>query len=573
MRAVILIAIAGAAACGPANREGACKEKLVAGDLVVSEVFADYQAASGGTGADEGKEWIEIYNATGRPIELDGLTVVHGRLDGTIQHSHVLEDVTLAPGQFFTMGNTAQDLLPPYIDYGYRDDLGDLFNSEPGQIQLRCGDAEIDTAIYQNVRPGRSRQLSAALPPDFTVNDTPEAWCESSSTQFEPENYGTPGQDNDCTAVIVGKCVDSTGMRDTVGPGPGDLVITEVMPSPTVVSDAAGEWFEARVMKDIDLNGIGLDRAGDTAMPDLVQAADCVRVSAGAYVVFGRTTDPLSNGGLAPYGTYRFSLIAGSASVPGDVRIMNGSQIVDAVTWTSSRTGRSLSLDPDVANVTANDDASNFCDGSIAYNTVGSAVDYGTPSLPNLQCPAQPPPGQCLDGGVARPIVKPAAGQLVISEFLANPASTGTDATQEWFEITNTGTGTFDLNGLGLRGNTTTVNVISSADCKSIAPGDFALFAHGTDPATNGMLPQVDATFTFALAQSNGVLSVLDGATVLDTVTWSSGIQDGPSKQLAPGSINATANDNPLNFCDALPTQTYGNTTNLGTPRAANSCM
>jgi hypothetical protein len=578
MRAVTLLATAATAAvavaaCGPTDLEGICKDVLIAGDLVITEVFADYQAPNGGTGADEGREWIEIYNASGRAIELRGLTVTHGRPDGSRQKSHLVDDVTVAPGQFFTMGNSAQDLLPPYIDYGYGKDLGDLFNSDGGKLELKCGTALIDSATYEDVRPGRSRQLSAAQAPDYTVNDMRESWCEAADTEFEPANFGTPGQDNDCTSVIPGQCSDGGELRATESPGPGDLVITEVMPSPSAVADASGEWFEARVMRDLDLNGIGLDRAGDTAPnPDRIEATECLRVFAGMHVVFARSADPLSNGGLGAAGTFRFALISGSAASPGDVRIMNGETIVDAVRWTSSRNGRSLSLDPDFTTDIANDDGGNFCDGASVYYMAGTAMDFGTPGVPNPQCPLQPPPGQCLDNGTPRAIVKPAADQLVITELLANPAGTGTDATQEWFELKNTGAAAFDLNDLGLKGGGTTVNVITSADCKRVPPGGYALLAHSTDPATNGMLPEVDATFSFALAQSNGSLSVLDGTAVLDAVAWTTGIQDGASKQLQPALTTTTANDSPDNFCDALPTQAYGNGGNLGTPKAVNAC-
>src|SRR5688572_8190513 len=125
-----LIAAGGAVtACGPEDNEGACNDPTLVdpvrriGALVITEVFADYQAPAGGSGADEGKEWIEIYNASGEPVELQGLAVIHARLDGSRQKLHVVDDVTIAPGQFFTMGNSAQDLRPPYIDYGYAADL------------------------------------------------------------------------------------------------------------------------------------------------------------------------------------------------------------------------------------------------------------------------------------------------------------------------------------------------------------------------------------------------------------------------------------------------------------------
>ena len=97
----------------------------------------------------------------------------------------------------------------------------------------------------------------------------------------------------------------------------------------------------------------------------------------------------------------------------------------------------------------------------------------------------------------------------MIDEILANPAGTGTDAAQEWFEVANTGAAAFDLNGLTVKGTAATGTTVSSPDCKSIAAAGFGVFAHSTDPATNGGIPAVDATFTFALGNSNGALSVL----------------------------------------------------------------
>jgi hypothetical protein len=114
---------------------------------------------------------------------------------------------------------------------------------------------------------------------------------------------------------------------------------------------------------------------------------------------------------------------------------------------------------------------------------------------------------------------------------------------------------------------------VHSTDCKSVAAGAYALFAHSIDPLTNGGLPDVDATFTTALAQSNGSLSILDGATVIDAITWTTGIVDGASKQLQPAMLDAVANDTPANFCNAAAAQTYGTAANLGTPKAVNVCM
>jgi hypothetical protein len=165
--------------------------------------------------------------------------------------------------------------------------------------------------------------------------------------------------------------------------------------------------------------------------------------------------------------------------------------------------------------------------------------------------------------------VKPAAGQIVITEFLANPANvTGfTDAQREWFEIKNTGATSFDLNELGLARTGGTANTILATACKPVAAGGFALFARSNDPAVNGMLPAVDATFTFSMVDTNGNIEVRDATGVLDVITYPS-VTSGVSKALDPDSETATGNDTITNFCPGVGG--YGDMSNMGTPKAQN---
>jgi len=571
-----LLGLAGAAAlataCGPQfpSSDG-CKVKLVPGDLVVTEVFADFKAALGGAGTDMGKEWFEIYNAKGQPIDLAGLTITHSRTDGSRPNTHTISQGTIMPGQFFTLGNAARGSLPPYVDYGYGTDLGDLFNTDGGKLALSCGDSEVDSALYSDIKEGHSRELTGAQPPDYTVNDDQANWCQANTSEFEAGNFGTPGEGNDCRPIVASQCSERGTMREAVAPGPGDLVITEVMPSPTKVSDVTGEWFEARVMNDVDLNGVGLDRAGDTAQPDVITSADCLHVAAGSYVVFAKSADMTMNGGIPAssiFGTFKFSLIAGTTTAPGDVAIVAGTTVVDAVTWTKSANGASLQLDPDLTDPIANDTESNFCNATAA--AAYGAGDLGTPGAENFQCATLPPPGMCDEGGALRRIVKPAAGQLVISEVLANPANvTGaTDATREWFEVANTGTTAFDLNELSVGRIGTAGTPVQSARCISVSGKGFAVFARSNDPAANGRLPVVNATFSFGLVDTSGDIQISDGATQLDAVKWAS-VTSGVSKQLDPAHLAVTDNDVDANFCAG--TTPYGDQTNKATPGAANN--
>ena len=114
----------------------------------------------------------------------------------------------------------------------------------------------------------------------------------------------------------------------------------------------------------------------------------------------------------------------------------------------------------------------------------------------------------------------------------------------------------------------TTAVLIQSPACLPVAPGAFALFARSKDPALNGMLPPVDATFSFNLVDTGGAVEVRDGTTVLDAITWPS-VTSGVSKQLDPDKQTSAGNDDPLSFCPG--TTGYGDMTNKGTPKAANA--
>lgn len=561
-------------ACGPSSKGEGCADDILAGDLVITEVFADFKAPPGGAGTDEGKEWFEIYNAGDRPIELEGMTIVHSRPDGSRENLHIMDKVTIAPEQYLTLGNSVPDLLPAYIDYGYSADLGDLFNSDGGKLALRCGDSEIDSATYDGVVSGRSRQLTAQQPPDYTLNDAQVNWCEATAGEFETANFGTPGSESDCTPVIVGQCNDGAGMRDVVTPAAGELVITELMPNPfgSADIDVGKEWFEVKAMADVDLNGLGIDRLNTTTTPDVIESPDCIRVTAGSYVVFARSFDPGVNG-MLPSGAVLATFSKTSlVQTAGDLQLISNGTQIDAITWTGSREGASIGLDPDLTDTASNDSPSNFCDGTTAYNTDS---DKGTPGAENGQCTILPPPGMCDDNGTLRAIVKPTPGALVINEFMTLPGNidgTASDNTKEFIELVNTGPTPFDINDLTVKA-TTSSSQIKIPECKSIAPAGFALIAHSADPASNGGLPEVDATFPNAINLGSAI-SILDGMVALDEVLTISGASRGLSFQLKPTNQNVTDNDVMTNYCKAKsPDQKYGDSANHGTPKAINVCL
>ena len=346
-------------ACVPSAGPSRCADAIGSGDLVITEVLANP------VGPDEGREWFEIYNATGRPIDLSGLALVHSRPDGSSAAVHHMRPLPLAAGAYLALGDVAPDRLPPTLGYGYGGDLGALYNSGGGKLALECGDAVIDAITYDDVEEGHARELGAGIF-DATANDDPAKWCRG-DTPFDAADDGTPGQPNDCTPVGPGECLDDGRARALRPPAPGALAISEIMPSPAV--QPAGEWFEIENTGDtaFDLDGLALDRAGDTRAPDPVPGPACAPLAPGAYALFARSADPAANGGLPPVdGTFGFAM----PDAQGDVRVLAGSTVLDAASWTGATKAVSQQLVPTACP---------------AVTTYGDGANRGTPKAVN-QC-------------------------------------------------------------------------------------------------------------------------------------------------------------------------------------------
>lgn len=558
-RVVTTWAALGVVACGAEPASAAsCAPALTPGALVLTEVFADPD------GPDLGREWFELYNASASELALDGVTITHSKPDGSRAKVHRLRALTVAPAAYVVLGNAVPSLAPAYLDYGYGGELGELFNGAAGRLTLSCGERELDSAAYRPIGGGHALALDGGEVPDATANDEPARWCQATDEEFEPGSFGSPGRTNaDCEVALPGLCRDSLGLRPTEPPAPGDVVITELMPNPERVDDALGEWVELWVARSLDLNDLSLDRAADSAPPAPLAAEPCLRVDGPGYAILARSRDPAANGGLSRVdAALPLGLVGGSAQAPGDLQLLVGDRLLDAVRWRRSAAGKALQLDPDYFSPAANDEERVFCDAAAPYG----AGDRGTPGADNAHCAVLPPPGQCEEAGRLRPIAAPAPGQLVITEIMANPA--GTDSEQEWFELVNVGSGSFDLNGLAVdrAGDSARPAVISAPGCLSVGAGRYAVLARSADPARNGGLPRVDAIYALS-ASDAGNLQIVSGEQVLDAVTWT----DAPtsaSAQLDPAFTTPAGNDLEAHFCAA--TAPYGAGANLGTPGAAN---
>jgi hypothetical protein len=542
--------VVGACGGGGNSRPGGC-DSLLPGDLVITEIMANP------AGEDSGNEWFEIYNASDQPVGLAGVELVSSKEDGSDEKRHVIADLVVEPGQYVVVGSMLNDpeILAPHVDYGYANELGDLRNAS-GRLAVACGDTVIDEAVYIDSSDGASRIYTGDRAPDGAGNDDLGLWCDS-ITEFATDSLGTPRAVNDACAGVgsTTECSEEGVVRPVVAPGPGDLVITEILANPGVSSDDDGEWFEFYVARTVDLNGLDLGTVAGEPRSTIL-ADGCLSYEAGSYVVVARETDPALNGGLPePDATFTFGL----TNSGGGLVLSRGEEIIDEVTYGNAPDGQALQLDKDFVDATANDDPATFCPATQSYGL----GDLGTPGAENGDCAIAPPDGMCFGpDGALRPVDPPAPGELIITEFMSNPAAVD-DPAGEWFEIR--ANGDFDLSGLELGKEPGVVgDVLLTEDCGTMTAGSYAVIAR--EFTGNGGLPQVDGVFDFALNNSSAMLWIGTDGVVLDEITWGSSTA-GASTQLDPAFTDPADNDDEANWCDGV--DSYGDG-DLGSPGEQN---
>ena len=112
---------------------------------------------------------------------------------------------------------------------------------------------------------------------------------------------------------------------------------------------------------------------------------------------------------------------------------------------------------------------------------------------------------------------------LVINEIMNNPVNV-TDSYGEWFEMTNTGTDTIDLNGLTLKDDGGDQHTISQVGGLFLEPGEFVVLGVNDNPAENGGV-NVDYVYSnFALGNGwDEIIFEHPTGAILDEVWYDNG--------------------------------------------------
>ena len=380
-------------------------------------------------------------------------------------------------------------------------------------------------------------------------------------------------------ALVSGACGDPFGEVAPTCEGwkSGDVVITELLPDPEG-TDTGQEWLEVHNPgpSAVDLRGLLLYAARtDGSQERAYLFEESVSLESRAYGVLG----DVRFGAPPAHVTHAYGDALGAlGNAGGMVGLRCGDVVVDEVRYTGSgRSGVSRIYDGrHVPEALGNDEPGRWCDAPV------SAVDGGSRASPGVANPAcgldagvRGDGGVSMDTclspgtGVARSVSRPRPGDLVITEFMADPKASS-DSVGEWVEVY--ALRDVDLNGVSLTNEGTGRALLEgSPRCLELRAGTFGVLARSAEPSVNGGLPPVLGTFAFGLsntAEAHALRLSLEG-TVLDEVRWTGAPVSGVSRQLDPAKKDALHNDAAESFCLTPEGVGYGSG-DRGTPGAEN---
>jgi len=188
MRTRLVFIIASlAAACARDPLPGACPD-LDVGDLVISEIRGPQSG-----GSDTLGQWIEIYNASGHAVELQGISLRMQHLDGSGDVTILVRDERqVGVAGYATLGRFAAGSEPSYVTYGFLDDFSSSLYSS-GAIDVRSCDTLVDRTSYRSLPTTGTLALDGTDDPDATANDDAAHFCTDASGVNHP---GTPQERN-----------------------------------------------------------------------------------------------------------------------------------------------------------------------------------------------------------------------------------------------------------------------------------------------------------------------------------------------------------------------------------------
>jgi len=163
----------------------------------------------------------------------------------------------------------------------------------------------------------------------------------------------------------------------------------------------------------------------------------------------------------------------------------------------------------------------------------------------------------------------PTPGEVVISEIMQNPSELA-DTDGEWFEVHNPGMSAVELGYCAVGGSMTNAGFVIEP-ALVVPAGGYVTLATDTMIGPGFAEDYQWGGATFSLNNMSDAVSISCDGMLIDEVAYDNGATfpdpNGASMTLSPESLDATANDDGVNWCEGT-TAFNGNDT--GTPGAAN---
>ena len=533
LRKILVLASLGfLAACGGTDEIAeTTEETLKPGDLIISEVMVD-------SVADTNDDWVEIRNVSDHTICVAGLRLRANLHDsGTFTVPGTVEDC-IAAGEFFVFGAQEHDFV-----HFVNDKL--KLPATKQEVLLFKGTQLIDSARYSESdstaplgKPVEGKSFSlCSYCQDALCSKDASHWILENKEKYNDNDYGTPGSSTACSSAH-GDIIDGDVSLDCPPAEPGDLVITEVAANP--FDEDNGEWFEVYVTANgagKHLNGI--DVVADGKSRGTIGGDACIPLVPDSYMVVAGTE--------LPWGAEQMAVdsVLPSLKLPNKEALLAlfvGDTLLDEATYDEKSDGISWQLSASHRDAGANNDPLNWCftaaEESTAIPHGDGDISYATPGAVNLVCPLICPAEQCVSGDVCVPLLPATAGDLTITEVMANPHD---EATGEWFEVRFApGSDGKHLNGLDIVVDGTAKGTIEGVDnaCVEAQPNQYLAIARKASYLTDLGLASVVEVGKLGLKNDAVELLLKSGDEAVASVVYNEK-SDGVSYQLNVYEIEA----------------------------------